>query len=95
MCPVYRSVLILTRYKDTHDEIVQTPMLVPTTINTLNAGGVYIRTRIPYPSPREAYIYALLHVPAFARPLTYQSVLPRRAAVALTQQGRGTPLLEP
>ena len=64
-------------------------------VNTLKAGGVYIRTRIHSPSPREAYIYAILHVPVFARPLTYQSVLPRLAAAALTQQGRGTPFLEP
>ena len=26
--------------------------------NTLSAGGIYIRSRAPFPSPREAYIYA-------------------------------------
>ena len=61
---------------------------------TLNAGGVYIRTRVPSPSPREAYIYALLHVPANARPQTHLTFLPRFAALVLTQQRWGIPFLE-
>ena len=40
-------------------------------VNTLSAGGVYIRSRAPFPSPREAYIYAR-ESPAFF-PLTVRS----------------------